>query len=387
VIQVSEYYAYGLQSSSSWTREGNDNNFLYNGGTEQNSTTGLYDLAYRNFDPVLGRFHQVDPWADKYSSLSPYNFANNNPVTYNDPAGLEAGSQGGCNWCMFSPKVVDSNYSGGGSGGGGGWNTATGQSIVNFIAQSLYQGPTNGGSWNNGSVTMFGSDFDALMAGYEYNDLHDSWAYTTLFGGVAINGNLSGAMLGDYKGVSGTFKNVGFTDGSIGIHEKFIPFTSRGLVPGITVLNFGPLPYDPDNLGVYIRLGYNDPEKRYPEYKWIQTIRTNAITQAFAKSSPFNDAPGDNTPFFWTDQQNGQWTNVDGFSAMYMDNAGRPKNSINVDWTAEFTIGGVVDGVFHPIGTMTYRFTISYGIQTIYPLMMTQPSNWHIDSFTNKSKW
>ena len=107
---MNEYYAYGLQTASSWTREGNSNNFLYNGGTEQNAITGLYDLTYRNFDPVLGRFHQVDPLADRYSSQSPYNYGNNNPAYFNDPTGLEG--QGGCSWCTFDPDVKDSELHG-----------------------------------------------------------------------------------------------------------------------------------------------------------------------------------------------------------------------------------------------------------------------------------
>jgi RHS repeat-associated protein len=62
VIQYNEYYPFGLQTANSWTREGAvDNKFLYNGGTELNSTTQLYDLFYRNYDPVLGRMNQVDP--------------------------------------------------------------------------------------------------------------------------------------------------------------------------------------------------------------------------------------------------------------------------------------------------------------------------------------
>jgi len=92
-----------------------------------------------------------------------------------------------------------------------------------------------GGSWNNGSVTMFGTDFEALMAGYEYNDLHNSWANTSLFGGVVVDANLSGSVSGEYKGVSGTFKNVGFTDGSVGIHEKFIPFARQAVNQNIII--------------------------------------------------------------------------------------------------------------------------------------------------------
>jgi hypothetical protein len=35
----------------------------------------------------LGKFLQVDPMADKYGSLTPYNYAGNNPVIFNDPMG------------------------------------------------------------------------------------------------------------------------------------------------------------------------------------------------------------------------------------------------------------------------------------------------------------
>ena len=49
VVQSNEYYPYGLQTASSWTRDSNlGNNFLYNGGTELNKTSGVYDLYYRN---------------------------------------------------------------------------------------------------------------------------------------------------------------------------------------------------------------------------------------------------------------------------------------------------------------------------------------------------
>jgi len=228
-----EYYPYGLQTTSSWTREGNSNNFLYNGGTEQNTTTGPYDLAFRNFDPALDRFHQVDPMASKYSALIPYSYANGNPASFNDPSGLESYSpQGGCNACVFARTFKDANYDADITPNGGPmfnprFSGTNAQAIENFITQTLKgYGFGYGGSWNNGSVTMYATDEQALMAGYAYNDLHQSWANTALFGGLAGGDNLSGSISGDYKGISGTFKNVGFIDGSIGIHEKFVPFTN-----------------------------------------------------------------------------------------------------------------------------------------------------------------
>ncbi len=88
VIQYNEYYPFGLPTANSWTRENTTgNNFLGNGGTELNTTSNLYDLHFRNYDPILGRMNQVDPMATKYASLTPYNFAFSNPVTFNDPLG------------------------------------------------------------------------------------------------------------------------------------------------------------------------------------------------------------------------------------------------------------------------------------------------------------
>ena len=49
-------FYFGLQTANSWTRDNTTtNNFLANGGTELNPTSALYDLEFRNYDPILGR--------------------------------------------------------------------------------------------------------------------------------------------------------------------------------------------------------------------------------------------------------------------------------------------------------------------------------------------
>jgi hypothetical protein len=82
-VQYNEYYPFQNPTQNSWTRvNAVKNNFLGNGGTELNTTSNLYD-------PVLGRMNGVDPMADKYSSLTPYNFSFNDPVTFTDANGAD----------------------------------------------------------------------------------------------------------------------------------------------------------------------------------------------------------------------------------------------------------------------------------------------------------
>ena len=48
-----------------------------------------YDYSARLYDPILCRFMQPDPLAEKYYSISPYVYCLNNPIKYIDPYGEE----------------------------------------------------------------------------------------------------------------------------------------------------------------------------------------------------------------------------------------------------------------------------------------------------------
>lgn len=64
--------------------------FKYN-GKELNDEIGLdwYDFGARNYDASLGRWFSVDPYSEKFYSLSIYNSLANNPVFFVDPDGKE----------------------------------------------------------------------------------------------------------------------------------------------------------------------------------------------------------------------------------------------------------------------------------------------------------
>ncbi|MBL0254873.1 MAG: hypothetical protein IPQ27_07845 [Chitinophagaceae bacterium] len=65
------------------------NKYKYNAGTEHNEELEVqyYETPLRNYDPQTGRFNCVDILAEHYFALTPYQFAGNNPVSYNDPFG------------------------------------------------------------------------------------------------------------------------------------------------------------------------------------------------------------------------------------------------------------------------------------------------------------
>ena len=83
--QVSHYYPYG---STFYGELVSDHRFKYC-GKELDKMHGLdwYDSSARYYDHVLGRFHQMDPMAEKYYSWSPYAYCENNPISFIDPKG------------------------------------------------------------------------------------------------------------------------------------------------------------------------------------------------------------------------------------------------------------------------------------------------------------
>jgi RHS repeat-associated protein len=126
ILQNNEYYPFGLQTAASWTRDNTTNKFLYDAGSELNSTTAMYDLPFRNYDAALGRFFQVDALAHRSSDFTPYHYASNNPVGANDPTGLvvqyyATPEDDPRNWRMTIHNDNPNFDPGGGPAGGGNW--------------------------------------------------------------------------------------------------------------------------------------------------------------------------------------------------------------------------------------------------------------------------
>ena len=152
----------------------------FNGGVELEEDYGvnLYSTFYRQYDPQIGRFGGVDPKAEATIGLSPFGFANDNPISFNDPFG----DLSSADWADFISRLESgSNLSGFGDYGGSYTSVGGG----------------NGG----GGFSAYGSDAAAFAAGAGYADFHNLWG---------TNGFASslGAAQNAYYGHGGTDAGV-----------------------------------------------------------------------------------------------------------------------------------------------------------------------------------
>ncbi|MBC6993169.1 RHS repeat-associated core domain-containing protein [Neolewinella lacunae] len=79
------YYPFGMEIGG-LSAGGAGYPYQYN-GKEFSAGVGWYDYGLRNYDPAIGRWLQVDPQAEKYTSHSGYNYVLNNPLLNIDPNG------------------------------------------------------------------------------------------------------------------------------------------------------------------------------------------------------------------------------------------------------------------------------------------------------------
>lgn len=91
LLQENHYYPFGIQIEALTIHNAQcTNNYLYN-GKELQDNFGLdwYEYGFRMYDPQIGRFPSLDPKANEFAFVSPYNYAENEPVASIDLWGLQ----------------------------------------------------------------------------------------------------------------------------------------------------------------------------------------------------------------------------------------------------------------------------------------------------------
>jgi RHS repeat-associated protein len=90
VIQVDDYYAFGMNFNSYKRENGIGNTLLYNGKEKQDELDlGWMDYGARMYVPEIGRFFNPDPSCENYFGWTPYNYCANSPVYLVDPFGTD----------------------------------------------------------------------------------------------------------------------------------------------------------------------------------------------------------------------------------------------------------------------------------------------------------
>ncbi len=87
LLQTMDYYPFGAQFCDG-TTDSNVQSHKYN-GKELDLMHGLntYDYGARQYNPVTGRWDRIDSRCEDFYAVSPYVYANNNPVKFIDPDG------------------------------------------------------------------------------------------------------------------------------------------------------------------------------------------------------------------------------------------------------------------------------------------------------------
>ena len=90
ILEQNDYLPFGTRIDLDSLAYDQSNRYRFNGKEEQTTGgIGLTDYGARYYDSQLPRWTTPDPLAEKYYSISPYAFCNNNPVNFVDPDGRQ----------------------------------------------------------------------------------------------------------------------------------------------------------------------------------------------------------------------------------------------------------------------------------------------------------
>lgn len=152
VLQVNDYYPFGLNHETQVAQQSKDVQFEYTGKERIKDLSVNYNdprdngvqgprCRVRWYNASLGRWVVVDPLADQMPSYSPYVYGFNNPIRFTDPTGMAPVGPGD------PPKALL-------------W---VGQKVANFLNNSVPAGAKSAvGAFNYARETRVGSFVEGM---------------------------------------------------------------------------------------------------------------------------------------------------------------------------------------------------------------------------------
>jgi RHS repeat-associated protein len=111
ILQYDSYYPFGLEMGGMSFVSSSENKYKYNGKEKQTAhNLGWYDYGARFYDPQIGRWHVVDPLAEKTHSWTPYRYGFNNPINFIDPDGRSEDNITTVDGVEVHREVTNDNY-------------------------------------------------------------------------------------------------------------------------------------------------------------------------------------------------------------------------------------------------------------------------------------
>ncbi|WP_419494855.1 SpvB/TcaC N-terminal domain-containing protein [Chryseobacterium bernardetii] len=383
---------------------------------------GIIHMNGRLYDPLLRRFLNADENIQDPTNTQNYNkygYVMNNPLMYNDPSGefiwwipavaaivseifTMYYTQAPFDLSRFTGNLIIS-YASAGIANGIGEIFQIGSQAANSLgttwtivakagAHSLTQGVMSfiqGGNFWGGALSGAFTSVSNDLLGLATDKLGDNSILRSdgfaLFNG-AVSGGV-GSVLGGGNFWMGAGQGLIVTAFNYLNHKPdstFKIYDKDGEYIGVMKVQ----KYKKTDNGLEIYLRFKAVSKKYSNYNFVQTIRTNSHVDSVIFSAPrfykYNDPTGsakdDLSPYYYTNEEYKLMSNKGPYTLDFVDSPSRSFRFYKQFWRAELSLVGIKNNTAYEISTFWYGFNKTVGgniyLMNFETRKTTKPYNW-----------